>query len=564
MGNIPEFINGHMGIHEVADIGRRLGVVGTDSIECSMLDYADFNYQHTLEVQFMLFDVVLGAVSRYGNADLTKAATWVRDAQLNQSFTVPNDSSEHQVTQGMFSGVRSTDFMNTILNLGYFRAAQTMVRDATGLEPVDLVNIHKGDDVWITNRSRLWAIEIYRAMAEAGFVFQGSKQMFDIGRGEFLRVLYTKDGARGYAMRAVATLLVKPIQSVIEQAPQNRATSLTSQIHLLFRRGISRECCEILWWACVPHALRLRLPDRAGVGIPVGVAMKAFRQGGLDLGPPGTIGSGGIPSQPLPAPVAHTTELEAALGHHMSHDWIVQISKRVAEAFNAPALEAGLHAANVSDSLRPCDRQRSMRMLEKALKRWRDTVGTNSKMLEGSRVPLETGTNRTYHSDAVAKQMAEVLRCYVSVGSGPVVIPNVVGKLQHAFTQSPFRDISDAHRAFGGSLIYAARFCIALTYGTVVGKEASVWLESMVSRLGVEVTTCILQGIRGVGISHESILHPIILSLVSQIGTNCAIITAGPSFITNQYDWGIWLDCWMAAILDSMCFNTDVREWSHY
>lgn len=564
MARVKEFVNGHYGLQEVADIARRLAEVADGSVECSMLDYADFNIQHTLHAQRLLFAVVEKLVRRYDNADLHRAARWVREAQMCQTFKVPNDERWHKVTQGMFSGVRSTDFMNTILNLAYFNTVKQMVKNHTRLEPIGLFNLHKGDDVWVSNRSRLWAMELYRAMDEAGFVFQGSKQMFDRGRGEFLRVLYTAEGAMGYQMRAVATLLVKPIQSVIEQAPQSKATALTSQINLLYRRGLGEECCSILWDACVPRALRLKLPGGGGVGIPVGVAMKPFAMGGLDLGPPGTVGAGGMPSQPLPAPAAATEVLEAAIGREMSHDWIIRVAQKVKREFDAHALEASIHAANVSDSLRPQDRLQSMRNLERALKEWRDKLRIDGRMVQGRREALIIPDPTEGPELRVARRMEPVLWGMAMHGKGEAVIPQVVAVINRGIAQSPFRDLASAERALKGSVLSVARQCLLLAGGTSTSKSASAWLDYIEGELGTEVATKILQGIRGVGISYEAVLHPIVLSLVCQLATDCAVISAKASFIKNQYDWQSWLDGWMKNMVSATVGVWGCDKWSHY
>nr|UUV42412.1 MAG: putative RNA dependent RNA polymerase [Enontekio totivirus 5] len=564
MGRVREFINGHTGAHEVADIGRRLHNVSQEGVECTMLDYADFNYQHTLEAQELLFRVVRDEVSRFQNEDLNKAAEWVRAAQLNQYVRVPNDDSWHKVTQGMFSGVRSTDFTNTVLNLAYFRAACSLVERHTQLVPIGLMNLHKGDDVWITNRSRLWALELYRCMGAAGFVFQGSKQMFDRDRGEFLRVLYTSGGAIGYMMRAIATLLVKPIQSVLEMAPQNKATALTSQIHLLFRRGLSAAACEAIWWAVVPRALRLKLPSGAGIGIPVGIAAKAFKYGGLDLGPPGTAPEGGVITQPLPAPVPATKALEEAIPKFMSHDWIVEVSKAVRSPIDSASLEAALHAANVTDSLRLADRLLSMRRLEKELKLWWEGVERLPGEWRGKRSALELYVSRDIPVVEVAARLDHALLCYEIVGREPGMPLNIVDTLMSGIAASPLRDVASAKMALGLSTLSAARECLKLASGRPISRKASLWLESLVVSLGEEITSSILDGMRGVGISYESLLHPIVLSLICKRATDCAILSAPPSAVVSRQAWDAWLEKWMSSLVSQMISEHHLEEWSHY
>ncbi|CAB4064053.1 unnamed protein product [Lepeophtheirus salmonis] len=197
----------------------------------------------------------------------------------------------------MFSGVRSTNFTNTLLNLVYYELAKEYVADEYGLHPIDEYHLHQGDDVWISNKSRLWAATLYNVMQSMGFIFLAGKQMFDINRGEFLR-------------------------SILELAPQSKASALNSQIHLLHRRGFLQSGTEILWWALIKRALQLRLPERAVVSIPTAIAQRGFRDGGLDLGASGTYAVRSIPVRPLPAPIAFTKVLESAIPTNMTDDWL--------------------------------------------------------------------------------------------------------------------------------------------------------------------------------------------------------------------------------------------------
>lgn len=108
------------------------------------------------------------------------------------------------------------------------------------------MHIHQGDDVWISNKSRLWAIALYNTCAAAGLEFQPSKQLFDVELGEFLRVVYFDGSCRGYVACAVATTIMKPVQGADVVSPAERATALNSQIMTLVRRGFNIEGASIL------------------------------------------------------------------------------------------------------------------------------------------------------------------------------------------------------------------------------------------------------------------------------------------------------------------------------
>ena len=563
MGNVKGLINGHMGVHEVADVGARISKVSGYMVECAMVDFADFNYQHTLSAQQLLYQVIEEELSIYSNTDLNKAVKWCVNAQLNQWVRFPEDERWYRVTQGMFSGSRHTDFMNTLLNISYFTAAFKLVEEYTNLKPVELYNLHKGDDVWISNASRLWAATVYHFMAEAGFVFQNSKQMFDVNRGEFLRVLYSSGIARGYLMRSVATLLIKPIQSVLEMSPQGKATALTSQINLLYRRGLSKEACEILWWSLIPHALKVKLPGGSGVSIPVGIAMKPFKLGGLDIGPPGTVGVGLSVTAPVPAPMPYTKELEAAIPTHMSHDWIIEVSKKVGKPFKAEKLQEVLHASNVCDSLRPRDRLLSMRRLEKEIKRWKDGIRIETRT-DGKRVEMMWARPVDGVQREIGKRLELALQAYIASGSEPGGDYHIVDTIIAGIAASPFRDLSSAKLALGTSNIDAARTCFQLAVEKSVARKGSAILESLILKYGVDITTCILQGIRGVGISYEAWVNPIVLSMISKKATDCAILSGDNTFIQSRYNWYEWLDGWMHGLLCEMVIMYKLDAWSHY
>lgn len=564
LGRLPHFVGGHSGITEVAGIGQRLLDVSGLGVECTMLDYADFNYQHTLEAQFILFDEIYRAILvNVPNLDAAKAAKWVAEAQLNQWVKFPNDTSWHRVTQGMFSGVRTTNFTNTALNYCYFMAASEMVAELYSVEPIDLEHFHQGDDVWITNRSRVWAFLLYKTMSDLGFVFQPSKQMFDQNRGEFLRVVYTRDGALGYLMRAVATLIIKPIQSVLELAPQSKATAYTSQVHLLFRRGLRLETCEVLWWALVPHALRLRLPGGGGVGIPLSIAGKGFADGGLDLGPPLTAAVHTRASAPLPAPMAVTQALEEAIPSNMTEDWLHGVSQRVGQSFDGPALKQAVHAANVSDSLRPTDRLMTMRMLERELKSWLDKLDTDTRYKEVRRIWVSGPKPQSCLMYSV-EIMDQMLQLHVESSAETRSGPNITDSLMRGLAMSPFRDVAGAKLALKGSAYSAARRSLELTDGNPIAQRAITWLDAIHRKTGDEVTAAILQGIRGVGLSYESWLHPTILSWLNKTATDWAILDAMQQGIQHRDEWLRLLESYQKTVVDYEITRGHLVDWSHY
>uniref|UniRef100_A0A182SCS5 Uncharacterized protein n=1 Tax=Anopheles maculatus TaxID=74869 RepID=A0A182SCS5_9DIPT len=268
----------------------------------------------------------------------------------------------------------------------------------------------------------------------------------------------TTEAGQQYVLRAVATLLIKPIQSVLEMAPQNKATALNSQIHLLFRRGLSEDACKILWDALIPRALRIKMPGGGGVGIPVGVAVKDYLKGGLDLGPPMTMAFGGVATQPIPAPVPATQALEKAIPRHMTNDWVAEVSKSIGGAFDAPALAEALHAGNVADSLRPIDRMMSMRRLEKEIKEWKGKIGSLSGQAMGTRVALALRGAEDIPAKQIGERLNHTIVCYMKSGAEAGRAVAIVDTLMAGIATSPLRDVASARMALkmsiAGFLLY--------------------------------------------------------------------------------------------------------------
>lgn len=552
---------GLRGFDEVATVVRRVGLVQQDGVECTMLDYADFNIQHTPAAQTLLFDVLAEELEENGaHPDVIKAARWCALGLSNQWVKFPNGTEYKKVIQGMFSGVRGTHFINTVLNAAYFLEAAASLEGMLCLTPVNLYHIHQGDDVWITNMSRLWAIALYAYMQSAGFVFQNSKQVFDVSRGEFLRVLYGHDGARGYLARSVATLIIKPLQGVEELGPAEKAGSLNSQINILFRRGLSLPAAKALWRAIIPFFLGVVLPDGGGVSVPLGVAMKPYELGGLDLGWPMTLGRGATTSAPIPVAVSGSPVLEAASNDHMTRAWIRVISQQFGEEFDVNRVSKLVHANNTMDSLRPEDRQHSLRILEKQLKKWigniDDRTGTRSAQAFSDwmgRVKI----------DHIVEREVSALDCAFANKTG-FSKSTQLDVLIAAVSQSPFRDLSTAQRALNIGIVAAAKECLKLSTNIDKAALAASMISMLESRCSMEVTARVLSGVRGAGSSYESILGPIVLSWCSKVGTDYAIIDAIYKGIQTTGEWDKLHAHWHDRIVGGTVANGRLLKISNY
>nr|QXV86394.1 RNA-dependent RNA polymerase [Totiviridae sp.] len=549
------------GIDEVSAIIRRSLIVKDPLVECTMIDYADFNFQHTLAAQSLLFTAQKDRmVAIYAHKDVIKATEWCEAAMLNQVCRFPGSDEMKQIKQGMYSGVRGTNYINTILNLAYFRLGARSVSQDLGLEPVGLYNIHQGDDVWITNYSRLWAIALYNTMCASGFEFQASKQLFDVSFGEFLRVVYNAEGARGYIARALGAFVMRPVQNVDELDASEKSKGLDSQIKILYRRGLTKEACDVLWLAGVKHALSIRMPGGGGFTIPSGIAKASYLDGGLDLGPPCTMAVRRPPTAPMPTMATSSKRIASVLPTHMTDDWLVRVSERVRRPINYKAVATMLHDMNAMDSIQSQDRMMGLRRLERQMKPWLSHLdNVVSSRTEKEYLSWFKETETCYDILKIVRLIRDP-RCPKVSGLRRGMIETMLA----AISTSPFRDLATAMKGLGLSTIPAARIAMSLAKSSKLANEA-VGLTFMVSaKCSDLVLGRILSGLRGAGSAFESILNPIILSWLTHYGTELALRQALYDQIKTSTAWDIMLDYFVNLVIHTAVSDGTLLHISHY
>lgn len=228
---VEGFEKGLSGIKEYACQHKKVVAASDDKTECTIL----FGVVGEIGVQRGYYD------------DFIKAAAWLSQAKYNMKFSTPLSDAIHFTLQGLFSGTRTTDFHNSCLNHCYFAIAKELVESNYGIKPVDLYHVNQGDDVWISNGSRHWAALMYYTLTNMGFVLSRNKQMLGPNIGEFLRVLYHKGGATGYANRSICNYILRPIQHAKTLDVKAAVTSLYDTYLVLQRRGIGIEMLNTFW-----------------------------------------------------------------------------------------------------------------------------------------------------------------------------------------------------------------------------------------------------------------------------------------------------------------------------
>ncbi|QQP51860.1 Uncharacterized protein FKW44_013331 [Caligus rogercresseyi] len=122
---------GRTGRLELLDVASRLRQTKLKGRVMSMIDYADFNIQHSLELQSKVSSAIKKCVhSNWTQPDQLKAVEWCEQAFQNSHCIFLLDSGvPTEIHQGLFSGMLGTDFVNTLFNLAYFNVATAEVKD---------------------------------------------------------------------------------------------------------------------------------------------------------------------------------------------------------------------------------------------------------------------------------------------------------------------------------------------------------------------------------------------------------------------------------------------------
>lgn len=133
----------------------------------------------------------------------------------------------------MFSGHRATTFINTVLNSAY-------IRYVCGVQRLAVKSYHAGDDVYLSGTADNIESVFSKVLASRVRVNR-SKQGLGTKVGEFLRVAFTADGARGYLARSIASLVsgnwVGETRASAAAAVQNYANQSWT---LAVRSGVSK------------------------------------------------------------------------------------------------------------------------------------------------------------------------------------------------------------------------------------------------------------------------------------------------------------------------------------
>lgn len=501
------------GLPELAAIMKRVNVCGEPGTYSTMVDYADFNLQHTLEAQHAMFKAVAQVWGeRNAHPDMVEAAMWAAEACLNQKARFPEEKEFRRIIQGMFSGVRSTDFMNTCMNLAYYLVASKYTTAIYNEQPIELYHIHKGDDVWITNKNGIWPVALYTVMQSMGLVFQDSKQLFSSQVGEFLRVRYYDGNMLGYLGRAIGAIIERPLQGRDETTAPEILRNLNSEIMILYRRGLLQEACSLLWEVILNQWCKISKTDRGNtvhIKIPRYLIEQPRSCNGLDLGAPRTMASGGKQVTPIPRMDVIQSTLSSSIAMHMTNDYTHYLSQKVRREMKVTEMKEQIHKVNCVSTATAQDKYRAMRNYTNSLLKWKRRH-ESAPVYERS----ETWFNAYLANLPTDQDLILHIRTNLHITNHKDVVdtPGIMDAIFKAIHSSPFKNIVNVQRAFGLNIIDAVYASMQMNPQVQVALNGLTALDTIIQYLDRSVVTNMLKGLSGCGIALECILHPNILS----------------------------------------------------
>jgi hypothetical protein len=200
-----------------------------------MLDFDDYNSQHTLEAMKM----VIEEATRGAPEDVRE---WAINSWDSMNVRWVSDKTGKLEVKRMVgtlpSGHRATTFVNTVLNAAYCRVVM-------GDSYKQLGAYHAGDDVimWGPHEPLSRAIS---GVERSTLRVNRSKQSIGNVAGEFLRVAFNKKEARGYLARAVSGCVSGSWVTEAQIAPRSYLDNFTRMAWTMANRSEVRNAGAVL------------------------------------------------------------------------------------------------------------------------------------------------------------------------------------------------------------------------------------------------------------------------------------------------------------------------------
>lgn len=272
--NVPEIALEQSSFVEFSQLTQRLASTGMEVARaCS--DYADYNILHTFKRMQMLWNShadalgvrrTLPVVTEITSTDdmidyVRRACRWAA-AALGDVQSKIDDNTYVKLVRGLWSGWRSTMYINVTFNYAYTTAQRLMFIKKYNVDPLSRFNV-LGDDMEGDSPSLWTALRFVSLIDPLGLDAQASKQMVSIRRAEFLRLMY-RDGKTisGSFIRGIVGLTSGDTQTGPRYAGIKSAQNISEGLNRLIRRGGDMDRIEAMRLILVKHWSTVKLGDQ--------------------------------------------------------------------------------------------------------------------------------------------------------------------------------------------------------------------------------------------------------------------------------------------------------------
>lgn len=541
MHHVDGLEKGVSGMTEYAHQNFRAKLCAGNEHHMTMLDFADFNRHHTPKSMAIIFEEFANiGEERNFHPDWIRANRWIAESKYNAWFYLPGDNEKYPANQGMFSGTKSTDLINTIENLIYYRIAKDLVLERYKIEAEDLYSVHQGDDIWISNKKRHFGAALYYVMNAQGYEFQVWKQMFSDSWGEYLRVLYHPKGGTGYAVRGLVNYILKPLYNEVIYNIASEASSLNDTYYTLQRRGMQINMLNTLWECDLIHRLRVisHTTDRKPIRLPSYVIQTPTYLGGLGATRPGHHLVTKIKLPSLPILNLKERKGDDKLKTNMTNDWISRVSRELpndVETINAPAIRTALKDINYLPIYKKYKLGVDLETYKEEWSKWLEVMriyGNNSYVLPSADFQLlPIAQNPDIHfieglygaGTSVIFDITNFLNIIKSelefLPMGNLAVVFGCGKLlKRIFAASVFKDVSMTARALGVSEIMAMSWITEyIRDNSLKDSDDMVIISRMIREHRIDLINFISSNSFGIFASMKGHLHPAILLECSNV-----------------------------------------------
>jgi len=278
----------------LAEHTARLAAIARQDVMVAS-DYKDFNILHEFKTMSKMWLTLAKRLDptgmRYFGADADSSIVdfaacccrWAAAALGDVYTRRPDRKVNERLVRGLWSGWRSTTFINTLFNEAYSDVLRQTFKNKWGYDPVKVMHV-LGDDGEAIFSDEYSGLRFLQLLDHIGLDAQASKQLISTRRTEFLRLFYENGQVRGALCRTIASSLSGDMQSNACKTGPDAAYAFNETLHTYIRRGADKSFVEAIRYSLlmpIAHATWWEKKKRVIVRPSLNTLRASVASGGL-------------------------------------------------------------------------------------------------------------------------------------------------------------------------------------------------------------------------------------------------------------------------------------------